>query len=384
MISNIAIGSKIICTNGSGGRLTSLVVDPTSKNLTHIAVAEESLMHGEDRLVPADLITKATRDEVFLSCTVEDILKMDPFTRTHFLEQTYGEDGYAYSMPYMTTFEGMAVVTDTGYITVQDRLVPEGSVAVHPGLMVEAQDGYLGTVGELLIDSASGKVTHFILKTGRGGGKKEIAVPLSMIDRMEEDVVHLNVEKGKINSLPSLPVKRNWDQVVATDLELMVWAFPGGKTADDALDKVNQLSKQYKLEVLNASVLTKDSKGRVKVHEQKKVASKGKVALGIALGGLAGLLIGPLALIAGVVAGGAAGKKAARKVEVGFSEDKLRKINENLAPGGSALFLVVEHRWFNTLQLGLAEIGGQLVHERLSDISYDELVEKLSAAEKES
>jgi uncharacterized membrane protein len=382
MISNIAIGSKVICTNGAGGRLTSLVIDPANQNLTHIAVVEESLTHGEERLVPVDRITKSTRDEVFLSCTKEDLLKMEPFTRTHYLEQTYGEDGYAYSLPYMTTYGDMTRTPEIGYITVQDRIIPEGKVAVHRGMQVEAVDGMLGEVGELLIDPQSGQVTHFLLMKGRGGGKKEIAVPLTTIDRMEEEILHLNVDKEKINALPSLPVKRNWNEVVATDLELMVWAFTGEKTADQTLDKINELAKQYKLEVLNASVLTKDSKGQVKVHEQKKVRSKGKVALGIALGGLAGLLIGPLALVAGAIAGGAAGKRAAKKVEVGFSEDKLRKINESLAPGGSALFLIVEHRWFNTLQVGLADAGGQLIHERLSDITYDELVEKISAAEK--
>jgi uncharacterized membrane protein/sporulation protein YlmC with PRC-barrel domain len=384
MITNISIGSKIICTNGKGGRVTSLVVDPVSQKLTHIAVVEESLTHGEDRLVSVERITKTTRDEVYLDCTVEDLLRMEPFTRTHYLEQTYGEDGYAYSLPYMTASGDLTRTPSIDYVTVQDYLVPEGKVAVHRGMLVEAMDGYIGEVGELLIDPQSGQVTHFLLMKGHGWGKKEVAVPLSMIDRMEEEVIHLNVDKEKINALPSLPVKRNWNEVVATDLELMVWAFPESKTADQTLDKVNELSKQYKLEVLSASVLTKDSKGQVKVHEQKKIQSKGKVALGIALGGLAGLLIGPLAFVAGAVAGGAAGKKAARKVEVGFSEDKLRKINENLAPGGSALFVIVEHRWFNTLQVGLADSGGQLIHERLSDITYDELLEKLSAAEKGS
>ena len=382
MISSVAIGSKVICTDGAGGRLTALVVDRATQNLTHVAVVEESLMHGEDRLVSIDWVTRTTRDEVYLNCTTEDVLACKPFTRTHYLEQTYGEDGYAYSLPYMTTYEGGAITPDMGYISVQDQLVPEGEVAVHPGLTVEAQDGYIGQVGELLIDPKSGKVSHFILMRGHGGGKKEVAIQLSMVDHMDEEVVHLNVDKQKIDNLPSIPVKRTWNAVVATDLELMVWTFQEGKAADESLDKVNGLSRQYKLEVLNAAVIKKDSRSQVKVREQKKIKSKGKVAVGIALGGLAGLLIGPLALVAGAIAGGAAGRKSARKVEVGFSEGKLKKINENLAPGGSALFLVVEHRWFDTLQLGLADTGGQLIHERLSDITYDELLEKISAADK--
>jgi uncharacterized membrane protein len=163
-----------------------------------------------------------------------------------------------------------------------------------------------------------------------------------------------------------------------------VWVYGNEPQADQALEKVHELAKQYKLEIFNATVLKKDKKGEVHIHEQKKMPSKRKITVGVALGGLAGLLIGPVALVAGAIAGGVAGKKSARKVEVGFSQDKLRKLDQSLAPGGSALLLVAEHRWFNTLELGLADTGGQLIHERLADVTYDELVEKLSAAQKES
>jgi uncharacterized membrane protein len=382
MISSIAIGSKVICTNGPAGILTAVIVTPGSRNITHVAVVEESLMHGEERLVPIDRVIKTTRDEIHLSCTTEEVLLMEPFTRTHYLESTYGEDGYAYSLPYMTTYSDMTMSPEKGYITVQDRLVPEGSVAIHRGMDVEALDGVIGQVGELLIDPKSGAVTHFLLMKARGGGQKEVAIQVSSIDRLEEEVIHLNIDKSEINALPSLPVKRAWNEVVATDLELMVWVFTGENLAEQALDTAQNLNKRYKLELLNATVLKKDAKGEIHVHEQKKIPSKKKVALGIALGGLAGLVIGPVALVAGALAGGAAGKKAVKKVEVGFSEEKLRNLNDSLASGGSALVLVVEHRWFNTLQVELADSGGQFIHERLSNITYEELVKKVADVDK--
>jgi uncharacterized membrane protein len=249
---------------------------------------------------------------------------------------------------------------------------------------VEALDGVIGQVGELLIDPKSGEITHFLLMKGHGGGQKEVAIQVSSIDRLEEEVIHLKIDKAQINGLPSLPVKRAWNEVVATDLELMVWVFNTEDLADNALEKIKQLSKQYKLDILNATVLKKDSKGEIHVHEQKKMPSKKKIALGIALGGLAGWVIGPVALVAGALAGGSAGKKSARKVEVGFSEEKLRKLNDSLVSGGSALVLVIEHRWFNTLQVELADNGGQFIHERLADVTYEELVKKIADADKRS
>jgi uncharacterized membrane protein len=381
MISNISIGSKVIATDGSWGKLTAVVVDRATRAITHIAVVEKSLLRGEERLVPVDKVIKTTRDEVYLNCTANEILQFEPFTRTHYLEVDQGLEGYAYSTPYMSMTPDMGM--SPGYIpTVQDYIVPEGEVAIQRGMAVDALDGFVGYVGELLIDAQSGQVSHFLLMKGHGWGKKEVAIQVPMIDRVAEQTIYLKIDKDKIGQLPSLPVKRNWDEVLATELELMVWAFEGKDLAQHAYQQVLELCKQYAMDLLNATVIEKSMKGEIHIHEAKKVPSKRKVALGIALGGLAGLVVGPVALVAGALAGGAAGKKSAKKIEVGFSEEKLRKLNESLVPGGSALVLLVEHRWFNTLQLELAENGGQLIHERLSDITFDELVDQLAKAEK--
>jgi uncharacterized membrane protein len=378
MITSINIGSKVICTDGEGGQLTALVVDPAAHKLTHISVVGKSLLHGEERLVPVDRITSTTRDTVQLSCTKQDLLQMEPFTRTHYLEIDQGADGYAYSLPYMITYPDMTMSPELGYITVQDRLVPEGEIAVHRGMIVEALDGSVGQVGELLIDPASGQITHFTLMKGHGWGKNEIAIQTSLISRVEEETIHLKIDKEKIGQLPSLPVKRAWDEVSAAELELMVWVFEEKNKAQDTFEQVKDLGKQYAVDLLNATVIEKSSEGKIHIRQAKKGRSRRRIALGIALGGLAGLVVGPAALVAGIVAGGAAGKKSAEKIEVGFSEAKLRLLNESLAPGGSALLLLVEHRWFSTLQVALAENGGQLIHERLANLTVDDLAAQLS------
>jgi uncharacterized membrane protein len=381
MITSIPVGSKVICVDGREGKSTAVVVDPVTKTLTHIAVVEKSLLHGEERLVPIDKVEKTTRDTIHLSCTLAEVLQMPPFTRTRYLEMDNGEAGYAYSTPYMSMHGEMGYDVQPQYVTVQDRLLPEGEVAVQSGMLVEALDGPVGEVGELLLDQATLQVTHFLLRKGHMWGKKEVAIAVSEIERGDEDTIYLKVDKAALEQLPSLPMNRSWDQVHATELELMVWTYEGRDQGQKALAQAQELGRQSAIELLNATVLEKNEKGDVHVHEEKQVHSKGRVALGVALGGLAGLVIGPVALVAGAIGGAVAGKKSAKKVEVGFSEEKLRKLNESLPPGGSALILVVEHRWFNTLQVEMAAGGGQLIHERLSDVSYDELVKKLAADE---
>jgi uncharacterized membrane protein len=378
MIKSISVGSKVVCTDGPGGIVTSVIFDPESHNLTHIAVVEKSILHGEERLVPVERVIKTTRDEVTLDCTAEAISQMEPFTRTHYLEVDRGVEGYGYVQPYITDHAGLMMTPEMNYVQIQDQLVPEGTVAIQRGMQVEALDGPVGQVGEMLIDGSSRQITHFLLMKGHGWGKKEVAIAVSLIDRIEGNTIHLKIDKEKIEQLPSLPIKRTWDEVHATDLELMVWTFEGKDLANQAFEKVKALSKQYALEVLSATVIEKDASGNVHVHEEKKVPSRRKITLGIALGGLAGLVIGPVALVAGAIAGAAAGKKSAKKVEVGFSKEKLDKLNASLVPGGSGLVLLAEHRWFDTLQQELAATGGQLIHERLADIALDDLVNDLN------
>jgi hypothetical protein len=41
-------------------------------------------------------------------------------------------------------------------------------------------------------------------------GKKEVAIPVSAIDRIEADTVYLKLDKKSIASLPSQSVRRPW------------------------------------------------------------------------------------------------------------------------------------------------------------------------------
>ncbi|MCH5463554.1 hypothetical protein L3V66_12580, partial [Secundilactobacillus sp. HBUAS58055] len=93
-----------------------------------------------------------SRDTIQLNCSMDDLLRMPAFTSTRYLEIDNGEAGYAYSMPYMSMHSGMPYDVQPQYVTVQDQLLPEGRAAVQRGMLVEATDGLVGEVGELLID----------------------------------------------------------------------------------------------------------------------------------------------------------------------------------------------------------------------------------------
>jgi sporulation protein YlmC with PRC-barrel domain len=75
---------------------------------------------------------------------------------------------------------------------------------------VEATDGRVGRVDEFVVDPDTGYITHLCLREGRLWGDKGVCVPVADIDRIQEKVVHLKVNKETLASMPSFPVKRWW------------------------------------------------------------------------------------------------------------------------------------------------------------------------------
>jgi len=83
-------------------------------------------------------------------------------------------------------------------------------LAVYRGARVEATDGKAGMLGEFLVNPLTGHISHLILMEGHLWGKKEVTIPVSAIDRIEEDTVYLKLDKKAVESLPSEPVRRPW------------------------------------------------------------------------------------------------------------------------------------------------------------------------------
>ena len=88
------------------------------------------------------------------------------------------------------------------------RQIPAGELAVRRGARVRATDGRLGQVDEFMIDPDSGHSTHLILREGLPWDRRHVDIPVSAIDRIEENVVYLNLDKKSIEALPFIQLRR--------------------------------------------------------------------------------------------------------------------------------------------------------------------------------
>ena len=62
----------------------------------------------------------------------------------------------------------------------------------------------MGQVQEFVIDPKTDRVTHLVLREGHLWGKKDVTIPLDQIERIEEDVVYLKLDKAAVEHLPSV------------------------------------------------------------------------------------------------------------------------------------------------------------------------------------
>ena len=70
-------------------------------------------------------------------------------------------------------------VPKTIRVPVEDQQIPPGELAVSRGTRVNATDGYVGHVDELVVDRENGHITHLVMREGHLWGQKDCDHPSS-------------------------------------------------------------------------------------------------------------------------------------------------------------------------------------------------------------
>jgi uncharacterized membrane protein len=126
---------------------------------------------------------------------------------------------------------------------------------------------------------------------------------------------------------------------------LVAFDFDGVHTADEVLNKLRSLQKEYLIDLEDACVVERDQSGKVHIKQAVNLSALGATAGGMR-GALFGTLIGiiflnPLAGMAlGALAGAGAGALSGSLADYGIRDDFVRKLSETIPPGSSALFVL--------------------------------------------
>jgi uncharacterized membrane protein len=126
---------------------------------------------------------------------------------------------------------------------------------------------------------------------------------------------------------------------------LVVFDFDGIHTADEVLNKLRSLEKEYLVDLEDACVVERDQNGKVHIKQAVNLTAAG-AATGGSRGALWGALIGllflnPLAGMAiGAITGAGAGALAGSLSDYGINDDFVKKLGDTIPKGSSALFVL--------------------------------------------
>ena len=199
---DIPLNVDVHCPDGRCGRSTYIIINPATEQITHLVVKEQWPSRTE-RTVPIGWVTATTRDIIVLNRNREQFTQLDPFNQTDFIQR---------DVPHHATDPKLTLIwpyTVPVKQVIEDahRMIPPEELAVRRGAKVRATDGRIGQVDEFLVDPDSGYITHLVLREGLPWGKKSITIPLSDIERIEENTVYLKLDKNSVRALTSIPLK---------------------------------------------------------------------------------------------------------------------------------------------------------------------------------
>ena len=205
---DIPLNAKIFCTDGECGKLIFVIVNPHTDDLTHIVVKESKRLHKE-HLVPISKIEKNNKEQITLNCSKKELSKEESFIKTHFVKSKVVSQYWSVNDDSLAALQQPYVYIHDEFRPVKYQAIPPEELSVHRGEKVVATDGTIGNVDELLINK-DGHITHLVLREGHLWGKKDVAIPVTEIDknRSGKQTVYLNLNKETVEKLPAIPIKR--------------------------------------------------------------------------------------------------------------------------------------------------------------------------------
>lgn len=145
--------AKVLTSNGEEvGRIDRIVIDPRSKDVTHVVV-RKGWLFTEDRVIPTALFDEAYTDKIVLVDSVNDLEKFPEYEEIHYVPVNDQDTPYPlggaqpfYWYPPVTTYGGTVpafpvILEQSGTQAKKEQKIPEGTVALKEGARVLSANG---------------------------------------------------------------------------------------------------------------------------------------------------------------------------------------------------------------------------------------------------
>jgi uncharacterized membrane protein len=140
---------------------------------------------------------------------------------------------------------------------------------------------------------------------------------------------------------------------------------------------MEQMQREYLVDLQSAVYATKDPDGKVKVHNVRRLTGEEAV-----WGAFWGLLFGLLFFvpILGAAVGAGMGALFGHFTKIGLDEDFVKGVSDKMTPGSSAVFLLLKSQAPERVVGELGKFGGEVLQTNLPTDAEHKLQEALDAA----
>ena len=222
----LELGRPVNCTDGPFGKLADVVIDPTTRRVTHLVVEQSNVELGKARLVPIELASadEGERPAIAVRCSLEETDQLQLVEETAYIrlgespelepewdlgvESVLAEPYYVYGYAGGPGYETGPPPDYDPHVTVTYDRIPKGEVEIRRASEVTSADGHqLGKVDGFLV-ADDDAITHFVLERGHLWGRREVTIPINAVASVSTDAVTLTLTKDEVGELPSVHVHR--------------------------------------------------------------------------------------------------------------------------------------------------------------------------------
>src|SRR6201991_2141058 len=157
---------------------------------------------------------------------------------------------------------------------------------------------------------------------------------------------------------------------------LVAIAYPDKSTADEVVATLSRLQTEHLIALEDAVVVTRDEKGKVKLHQSNKLVAGG-AAGGALWGGLIGLIF--FVPLLGMAVGAATGAATGALTDVGVDDNFMKDLGAKLTPGAAALIILVHSVTADKVLPEIAHFGGDVIQTSLDNEAEQRLRHVLEA-----
>jgi uncharacterized membrane protein len=151
-----------------------------------------------------------------------------------------------------------------------------------------------------------------------------------------------------------------------TPSQVVVASFSEENAATETLKLLEDIRRQAKLDFDDAAIIRKDDEGKLHIKETGDTTTSKGAGIGAVVGGVIGLLAGPTGVVLGASAGTVVGGLAA-KGDAGIKDERLEALGNSLAPGTSAVVIVVPEVWVESVISQLETAANEVMTEILTN-----------------